>query len=156
MRRAVLLIITLMLTAVSAGCVSQSDYNDLEAEKTAVEEMLAEKESEIQKLTEENNNLKQSIEAVALSENAVTTAEPDDVQSGEESVSVDVADSDYAGTDEISGVSENESSYIGNSNSHKFHEPSCSYLPAEQNRVYFSTRDEAVNEGYTPCKRCNP
>lgn len=154
MRRAVFLILALMFTAVSAGCVSQSDYNDLEAEKTAAEEIIAEKESEIQKLTEENNNLKQSIEAMALSGNAVATAEQDDVQSGEESVSVDMADSAYAETS--ADVSEKKSSYIGNSNSHKFHDPSCSYLPAEQNRVYFSTRDEAVNDGYAPCKKCDP
>jgi beta-lactamase superfamily II metal-dependent hydrolase len=46
--------------------------------------------------------------------------------------------------------------YIGNKNSKKFHLPSCSTLPAEQNRVYFKTREEAINAGYVPCKRCNP
>jgi beta-lactamase superfamily II metal-dependent hydrolase len=49
-----------------------------------------------------------------------------------------------------------EGGYIGNKNSKKFHLPSCSTLPAEYNRVYFKTRDEAVNAGYNPCKRCNP
>ncbi|WP_243276872.1 Ada metal-binding domain-containing protein [Desulfallas sp. Bu1-1] len=29
-------------------------------------------------------------------------------------------------------------------------------MPAEYNRVYFKTREEAVSAGYTPCKRCNP
>lgn len=152
MKRAVLLILTLMLTAVSAGCVSRSDYNALEAEKTAAEEIIAEQESEIQKLTEENNNLKKSIEADTLSVNAVATAKPDDVQSGGGSVSADMGDITGNGED----ISENESSYIGNGNSHKFHKPSCSYLPAEQNRVYFSSREEAVNEGYAPCKKCDP
>jgi len=46
--------------------------------------------------------------------------------------------------------------YIGNRNSKKFHLPSCSTLPAEQNRVYFKTREEAISAGYVPCKRCNP
>jgi len=46
--------------------------------------------------------------------------------------------------------------YIGNKNSKKFHLPSCSTLPAEQNRVYFKTREEAIKAGYVPCKRCNP
>ena len=46
--------------------------------------------------------------------------------------------------------------YIGNKNSKKFHLPSCSTLPAEQNRVYFKTREEAVKAGYVPCKKCNP
>ena len=47
-------------------------------------------------------------------------------------------------------------SYIGNRNSHKFHRPSCSTLPAEQNRVFFNTREEAVIAGYDACQRCNP
>ena len=46
--------------------------------------------------------------------------------------------------------------YIGNKNSKKFHLPTCSSLPAEKNQVYFQSRDEAVREGYEPCKRCNP
>lgn len=46
--------------------------------------------------------------------------------------------------------------FIGNKNTKKFHKPACSSLPAEHNRVYFKTRDEAVGEGYVPCKRCNP
>lgn len=46
--------------------------------------------------------------------------------------------------------------YIGNANSHKFHLPTCRTLPAEKNRVYFATRDEAVSAGYAPCKNCNP
>jgi beta-lactamase superfamily II metal-dependent hydrolase len=50
----------------------------------------------------------------------------------------------------------NGSRYIGNKNSKKFHLPSCSTLPAEHNRVYFKTREEAISAGYIPCKRCNP
>ncbi len=46
--------------------------------------------------------------------------------------------------------------YIGNKNSKKFHLPTCSTLPAEHNRVYFDSRDEAINAGMVPCKRCNP
>jgi competence protein ComEC len=49
-----------------------------------------------------------------------------------------------------------EYSYIGNKNSKKLHLPICSALPAEQNRVYFKTREEAINAGYQPCKICNP
>ena len=49
-----------------------------------------------------------------------------------------------------------EMTYIGNINSHVFHRETCGSLPAEENRVYFDTREEAVAEGYTPCGRCNP
>ncbi len=46
--------------------------------------------------------------------------------------------------------------YIGNLNSHVFHLPSCSSLPAEQNQTTFSSREDAVDAGYTPCGRCTP
>ena len=45
---------------------------------------------------------------------------------------------------------------IGNINSRRFHRPSCSGLPAEQNWVMLSTREAAVSEGYDPCGRCLP
>lgn len=46
--------------------------------------------------------------------------------------------------------------YIGNSKTKKFHLPSCHTLPAEQNKIYFDTRDSAIQEGYTPCGNCHP
>ena len=50
------------------------------------------------------------------------------------------------------------SNYIGNANSKKFHYADCSMVnkmnPA--NKVYLNTREEAINAGYVPCKRCNP
>lgn len=46
--------------------------------------------------------------------------------------------------------------YIGNKNSKKFHLPSCGSLPAEKNQVYFDARDDAINAGYDPCKKCKP
>ncbi len=49
-----------------------------------------------------------------------------------------------------------ETSYIGNKNTKKFHYPSCSGLPKEENRVTFNTRDEAVDKGYSPCGICKP
>lgn len=48
--------------------------------------------------------------------------------------------------------------FIGNSSSHIFHKSSCSSAEKlkESNRVSFSNREKAVNDGYKPCKRCNP
>jgi len=46
--------------------------------------------------------------------------------------------------------------YIGNKNSKKFHLPSCKNLPAEKNRIYFDSRQAAVDAGQTPCGNCNP
>ena len=44
--------------------------------------------------------------------------------------------------------------YIGNVNSKKFHLPSCPNLPAEKNQIVFSSYEEAVEAGYTPCSSC--
>ena len=44
--------------------------------------------------------------------------------------------------------------YIGNVNSKKFHLPSCANLPAEKNQILFSSYDEAVAAGYSPCSSC--
>ena len=44
--------------------------------------------------------------------------------------------------------------YIGNKNSKKFHLPTCANLPAEQNRVEFSSYQEARDAGFTPCGNC--
>ena len=44
--------------------------------------------------------------------------------------------------------------YIGNVNSKKFHLPSCANLPAEKNQIFFSSYDEAVAAGYSPCSSC--
>lgn len=50
------------------------------------------------------------------------------------------------------------STYVGNSNSRKFHFANCSTLKKMnlKNRVSFNSRDEAIKAGYVPCKRCKP
>ncbi len=50
------------------------------------------------------------------------------------------------------------SSYVGNSNSGKFHAPGCGDVNKMKpsNKVYFSSRDEAVGAGYSPCGHCHP
>lgn len=46
--------------------------------------------------------------------------------------------------------------FIGNRNSKVFHREDCPNLPAEQNQVLFSSREEAVEAGYSPCGNCKP
>lgn len=46
--------------------------------------------------------------------------------------------------------------YIGNTNSKKFHLPTCSNLPADQNRTTFDSREAALDAGYAPCGSCKP
>ena len=47
-----------------------------------------------------------------------------------------------------------QTAYIGNVNSKKFHLPTCSNLPAEKNQILFTSYDEAIAAGYTPCSTC--
>lgn len=49
--------------------------------------------------------------------------------------------------------------YVGNKNSHIFHYADCSSVKqmSEKNKYYFTgTREEMIDQGYTPCQRCNP
>lgn len=52
----------------------------------------------------------------------------------------------------------NSYSYIGNQNSKKFHLPECDGANKmnEKNKVYFYSRQTAINKGYSPCNSCNP
>ena len=49
--------------------------------------------------------------------------------------------------------------YIGNLKTKKFHTPTCGSAAqiAEKNKKEFTgSRDDVVNLGYEPCKKCNP
>ena len=61
-------------------------------------------------------------------------------------------------TDTSSDSSSDSGSYVGNSNSGKFHHASCKSVKkmSEKNKVFFSSRDDAISQGYVPCKQCNP
>ncbi len=61
----------------------------------------------------------------------------------------------------VSAPAENEktSTYILNTNTDKFHYPFCSSVKqiAEKNkREYSGIREEVIEQGFSPCKRCNP
>ena len=49
--------------------------------------------------------------------------------------------------------------YVLNTNTKKFHYPDCASVDdmKEKNRLDVSwDRDEVIEQGYVPCKRCNP
>ena len=63
------------------------------------------------------------------------------------------------GNIEAENEQKTESSYVLNTNTKKFHLPSCSSLNQmnESNKGEFTgTRDELIQQGYEPCKRCHP
>ena len=52
-----------------------------------------------------------------------------------------------------------ETTYVLNTNTKKFHYPTCSSVDdmKEKNKqTYTGSREEVINMGYVPCKRCNP
>lgn len=57
------------------------------------------------------------------------------------------------------GNQSSQANYILNTNTKKFHYPSCSSVDdmKEKNEAeFFGSRDEAVAQGYSPCGRCKP
>ncbi len=68
----------------------------------------------------------------------VTTARNENIQTNETAIEYD------------------EGTYIGNKNSKKLHRPDCYTLPAEKNRIEFTSRADAINAGYSPCGNCQP
>ena len=49
--------------------------------------------------------------------------------------------------------------YILNTNTHKFHYPSCGsvkQMKESNKQTYTGSRDDLIAQGYDPCKKCNP
>lgn len=104
----------------------------------------------LSRTSSEYRELSSSYEA-AQSELAAAQAELDSAKSTASSSS---ASSSSSGSSRPAGYVSDH--YIGNTNSHKFHRSTCSYLPDESNQIYFDSRDEAIDAGYSPCGRCHP
>ena len=46
--------------------------------------------------------------------------------------------------------------FIGTKTTKTFHKNNCRHVPKEENRAYFSSPQEALDNGYKACKVCNP
>lgn len=60
---------------------------------------------------------------------------------------------------ETEPAQETESTYVLNTNTHKFHRPDCYTIKtmAEHNKqTVTKSRETIISEGYEPCKKCNP
>lgn len=70
----------------------------------------------------------------------------------------DISDDDSGPDADGDAVTPSADGYIGNRNSHVFHRPACSGVAtmSEKNKVPFTTREEAISQGYTPCSKCEP
>ena len=62
-------------------------------------------------------------------------------------------------SDSVSGTTDMSADYILNTNSMKFHVPSCSSVKrmSDKNKQsYNGSRDDLIAMGYDPCQNCNP
>ena len=68
------------------------------------------------------------------------------------------ADQNQADT-QVSGAAGETGTYVLNTNSMKFHLPSCSSVAKikdKNKQEYTGSRDDLISRGYTPCSICNP
>ena len=106
-----------------------------------------------------NNNLI-TTQSVSLSaESGIQTFGAGDYDhsyiSGSDTSSSSYSSSTSGGSSYHSGTSD---SYVANSDTGKFHAPGCGDVDKmdPSNKVYFSSRSEALSCGYDPCGHCNP
>ena len=74
-------------------------------------------------------------------------------------VTIASANAGGGNADGAAGAGATAGSYVLNTNSHKFHLPSCSSVEtiSPKNRKDVNeSREQIISEGYAPCKRCNP
>lgn len=77
-------------------------------------------------------------------------------------ITIDYATGDSAldpSATEKSSAANADTAYILNTNSMKFHRPSCSSaaeMSESNKREYTGSREDLIAKGYEPCKRCNP
>ena len=74
-------------------------------------------------------------------------------------VAIDYTDGDSRPADAQSSPENEEAIYIVNTNTRRFHLPSCSSVREmkESNRENFTgSREELIEEGYIPCGKCRP
>ena len=83
-----------------------------------------------------------------------------DYESGESTyVGGESVSKDETGKEQEEHLESTEVTYILNKNTRKFHLPECSSLKQmkEKNKSEFcGSREEVIEQGYAPCKRCNP
>lgn len=67
-------------------------------------------------------------------------------------------DDDYYDEDEYYEDENEDANYVANKNTMKFHRSYCKSVDKmkDSNKVYYDSRDDVIDDGYEPCKRCSP
>lgn len=90
---------------------------------------------------------------------AVSDGQTINFSTAKNAVAIASANAGGGNADGAAGVGTTAGSYVLNTNSHKFHLPSCSSVEtiSPKNRKDVNeSREQIISEGYAPCKRCNP
>lgn len=91
-------------------------------------------------------------------ETAKPPAAPSQAQQGTQNNSVTPGNTSGSGG-QTAPQPANEASYVLNTSTHKFHKPGCgevNKIHAENRKDVSGNRNDIINQGYTPCKKCNP
>lgn len=90
---------------------------------------------------------------------AVSDGQTINFSTAKNAVAIASANAGGGNADGAAGVGTTAGSYVLNTNSHKFHLPSCASVEtiSPKNRKDVNeSREQIISEGYAPCKRCNP
>lgn len=80
-------------------------------------------------------------------------------QIAEEPVQTESEEPEEIEKETVPDTENTEQEYILNTNTNKFHYPSCKsvkQMKEENKKEYTGTRDEIISQGYSACKNCNP
>ena len=81
------------------------------------------------------------------------------VYNNQPGVTIDYETGDSWASDEAPADTSQESTYILNTSSRKFHKPDCGSVETispSNKKSYTGTRDELINQGYEACGKCKP
>lgn len=116
-------------------------------------------EEDIEEKTTEEITTEAVTEQIAVVTTEATTEEITTEATTEE---VTTETTTEATTEEITTEATTEAEqydYVLNTNTHKFHYPSCksvNQMKDKNKKEFHGTREEVIQQGYEPCKNCNP
>lgn len=107
--------------------------------------------------TDGSSALAEDYQASADVQDTEAETEVSEVNISDTGVTAAVQEESFTGQDD-NDVTEKQD-YVLNKNTKKFHYPWCSSaddIKAKNRKDFTGTRQEVINQGYEPCKRCNP
>lgn len=163
----ILLVVALMLfVMVMTGCGNMASYvggasQETEEALETEETMEAEDVEAVDMLEDEQLVLEDKDEEALQPDSEAQDEEPDTVDDEwEDEEAVEEESSDDESLDEdAEQPDENVMTYVLNTNTHKFHYPTCNsvnQMKDKNKEVVDATREDVISWGYDPCGNCHP